>query len=94
MATPYDGEKGVGAITAQTALNASTATKILSTQNRTFGEVRNLDAAISIYIGGAEVSSSNGYLLKAGESFGLENFVGEFYAIAASGTPSVATIRW
>lgn len=94
MGTPDQSQKGVGVATAQTALNASTATKIFSSQSRVFGEVKNIDGSIVIYVGPSGVTAGTGYPLAAGAAFGLNDFVGELWAIAASGTPTIASIRW
>ena len=56
--------------------------------------IKNMDASITIYVGGANVTSSNGYPLLAGQSFPL-SLVGAGdlpYAIAASATPKMAVI--
>lgn len=49
--------------------------------------IRNHDAAISIYVGVAGVTSSTGILLKAGESITI-NTRGAVFAVSASGTPT------
>lgn len=79
----------------QNALS-TVAEKVLSTRaGRTFAEIKNMDAAITVYLGKDNtVSSANGYVLKAGEAFSLDNFVGEVWAIAASGTPTVCILEW
>ena len=55
---------------------------------------KNVDATITIYVGGSAVSSSNGYPLLAGQSIPA-NIVGDnevLYAISASGTPNMAVL--
>ena len=94
MGTPDKSLKGTGVATAQTALNSSSAVAILTAKSRVFAEIKNVDASISIYVGDTGVTSSTGYLVKAGEAFQLDNFVGVLYAIAASATPTVHTIQW
>ena len=54
--------------------------------------IRNMDAAITIYIGKATVTSANGFPLKAGESFPFDTSQ-LIQVIAASGTPSVSYIE-
>ena len=55
--------------------------------------LRNDDAAIIIYIGDSDVSSSNGFALAAGAavSFDIQSPVDwqELYAVAASGNPEL-----
>jgi hypothetical protein len=51
--------------------------------------IRNLDAAITVYVGTGTVTSSNGFPLLAGESCPF-SWVGAINVIAASGTPVVA----
>ena len=56
--------------------------------------LQNLDAAINIFIGGPDVSSSNGYALAPGASLPMQLF-GESeipYIVAASGTPTLAVL--
>lgn len=63
-----------------------------------FREVKNIDAAITIYLGDINVAIATGYPLAAGGAFNLSGagrlFVGDIYAIAASGTPSIAFIQY
>lgn len=55
--------------------------------------IRNLDATISIYVGFTSgVSSTTGMLLKASESIEIRT-KSTVYAIAASGTPTVAIMQ-
>lgn len=51
--------------------------------------LRNNDATITVYLGGSNVSSSNGFPLKAGEVMNLPTGPVEIYGIAASSTVSV-----
>jgi hypothetical protein len=60
-----------------------------STRRRRTILIRNLDASVSVYIGGSTVTTSNGMLIKAGESITISTSA-TVYAVAASGTPSVA----
>lgn len=78
--------------TSQTAISTSATQVAAARATRTGLLIRNLDAAISIYIGPTSgVTSGNGMLLKAGESVPV-TAVGTWYAIAASGTPTVAVL--
>ncbi len=89
---------GTGASALTTTQNAlSTAAEVVIAANtaRRFAEVKNTDATISMYIGKDNtVTSGNGHLLKAGESFGFEGYTGAIWMIAASATPTVTTIEW
>lgn len=81
--------------TAQVALNASAATQVFTAGDRRFAEIKNLDTSIVVYLGSTSaLTSATGYSLAAGATFALDNFIGTIYAIAASGTPSVAVIMW
>lgn len=82
-------------VASQTALNSSTSVAIAQNLNRTYLEVKNLDASIVVYLGHATgVTSSTGYPLAAGATFGFSNMSDAVYAIAASGTPTLAIIEW
>lgn len=80
-ATFYDNNQVTAATSAKTLVIAR-----LTRRAVTF---RNLDATISVYIGNATVTSTNGFLLKAGESV-TWNVTGLVQVIAASGSPVVA----
>lgn len=59
-------------------------------------KVNNLHATILVYVGPIGVTAANGYPVKAanGEvSFELAANSDALYAVAASGTPSVAVVR-
>lgn len=79
-------------VASQNALS-TTAEKIASVsagQHRVI--VKNTDASITVYLGHSDaVTSANGMPLLAGESIALYTR-GEVWAIAASGTPTVAII--
>lgn len=96
-----------GLAISRVALNAATATQVLfKDAGDTFGnmlggfrELKNIDAAIVIYIGpDSTVTSATGYPIAAGGAFNLSGagrlFLGEVWAIGASGTPAVATISY
>lgn len=57
-------------------------------------QIKNIDASITIYIGGANVTSSNGYPLLAGQSLAMQLLgSGDLpYAISASATPTMAVL--
>ena len=81
--------------TEQNALSTSAERVAVSNQHRIFLEIKNADAAISVYLGAdTSVTTSTGHLLKAGEAFAFENMPDEVWAIAASGTPTVTIIEW
>jgi hypothetical protein len=46
----------------------------------------------TIYLGGADVTSANGYKLDNGDKLTIENHTNPIYAVAASGTPSVSVL--
>jgi hypothetical protein len=75
----------------QVALSTTAATVAIARATRRRVTVKNLDAAITVYLGPATVTSGNGMELKAGESVEL-TWVGLLQGIAASGTPSVAVL--
>lgn len=86
--------KGTGLRTEQVALSTAVGLIRAANASRTFIEVKNMDASISIYVGPAGITTATGFLLKAGEAIGFEDFVGAIYGIAASSTPSVSIIEW
>lgn len=96
-----------GLVIARVALNAATATQLFAKDaGDAFGnmltgfrELKNIDAAIIIYIGPDNtVTAATGYPIAAGGAFNLSGpgrlFVGDMWAIAASGAPVVATIAY
>jgi hypothetical protein len=81
--------------TEQNALSTTAELIVAANNGRTMAEIKNADAAISIYLGSSSsVSTSNGHLLKAGESFVFQDYDGPIYAIAASGTPTVTILEY
>ena len=79
----------------QNALSTSAEVVIAANSARIFAEVKNADAAINMYIGfDGTVTTSNGHLLKPGESFSFEGYTGAIWMIAASGTPTTTFIEW
>lgn len=79
-------------VTAQVATSTTAATLIGINARRRMVIIRNLDSTISVYVGPATVTSSNGMLIKAGESVNVET-VALIQVISASGTPTVATLE-
>lgn len=81
--------------TSQNALSTTAEEIAVVKDGRDVIEVKNSDSSISIYLGvDSYVSASNGHLLKAGEAFVFERYVGPVWAVAASGTPTVTIIEW
>lgn len=79
----------------QTALSTSAKQILAANANRRFSEVKNMDASIIVYVGkDNSVTSGNGYPIKAGEAFDFEGYAGAIFAVAASGTPTLAYIEW
>lgn len=57
--------------------------------------IKNLDAAITVYIGPVGVTSSTGYPLLPGQSLPfsfITTEMGTVYCVAASGTPTLAIL--
>jgi hypothetical protein len=57
--------------------------------------IRNIDATNSVYIGDDEVSTTNGFLIKAGESFPvswLGTDAAGLWVLAVAGTPIVCIL--
>lgn len=75
------------------ATASTSAASIAARPDRRGIVIRNLDAAITIYVSGAPlVSSSNGMPLKAGESISIDTAAAVFY-VAASGSPVIAYLE-
>lgn len=73
----------------------STNSELISAANESRSRilVKNTDASIVVYVGEATgVTSSTGFPLAAGESVALYT-TAAVYAIAASGTPSIAIVE-
>ncbi len=78
------------------ALNASTPTALNAPQSDPCSLlVHNADGSIVVYLGGSDVTTSNGVPLAAGVKQSVNNLAGgeRLYAIAASGTPSVRVLK-
>lgn len=76
----------------QVALSTTAATLVAARTGRRRVTILNMDAAITIYIGKATVTSGNGFPLIAGASIRLETSA-LIQGIAASGTPTVAYVE-
>lgn len=84
------------AVTAQRVTVATTATRIDQTGADTFSgtslQVR--CATTDLYLGASDVTAATGYLLPAGDSFGVDLDAGEkLYAVVASGTAEAHVLR-
>lgn len=78
------------AIVDQTALAYTTST----TPYRV--AIKNMDGAISVYLGGSNVTSAgaNGYELPFGATISLDLYTGDvLWAVAASGTPNIRILE-
>ena len=87
------GPKGGATVAAgQVQLSTTSGTVRAARPGRKSITIRNMDSSISVYIGAGTVSSSNGFLLKAGESVSVDT-TAAVNGIAASGTPSVCFLE-
>lgn len=73
----------------QVATSTTAGTLIAVRATRRSVTVVNLDSAITVYIGAATVTSSNGFPLRAGQSISIDT-TALIQVISASGTPTVA----
>lgn len=87
--TKFQGAANIA--TGQVATSTTAATFVIARATRRSATLKNTDASITVYIGPATVTSSNGMPLKAGESISVD-WVGLIQVIAASGTPTVAYV--
>lgn len=56
--------------------------------------VDNIDGTATVYVGGADVTTSNGYPVRAGRDTSFDFEQGErMFAIVASGTQTIRTLR-
>lgn len=76
----------------QVAASTDAATLVAARAGRRSVTIKNLDAAIVVYVGKATVTAGNGMPLKAGESISID-WTGLIQVIAASGTPTVAYLE-
>lgn len=75
--------------TGQAATSTVAATLVIARATRRYVTVKNLDTAITVYVGPATVTSGNGLPLAAGESVNIP-WTGLVQVISASATPNVA----
>lgn len=75
----------------QVATSTTAGTLVIARPTRVSCLVRNIDTTITVYIGGATVTTANGMPLKPGESV-VVTAQTLWQVIAASGTPAVAVI--
>lgn len=87
-------------LSAQNALSTSAEEVASPNARRKRITIKNLDAMILVYVGpDATVDATTGYELAAGDVHASQHTwegasaTGEFYAIAASGTPSIAIVE-
>lgn len=77
----------------QNALSTTAEAIFVARPTRTRAVVKNIDSSIIVYVGEADtVTASTGMPLLAGESISLFT-TAAVYAIAASGTPTVALLE-
>jgi hypothetical protein len=83
---------------------STTAEAIVSSTNLTYTNtgtpyrvaIKNVDGAITVYLGGADVANTgaNGYELLFGTTISLDLYTGDvLYAVAASGTPNIRILE-
>ena len=77
--------------TSQVTASGTAGTVAIARPTRRQVTIKNTDAAITVYIGPATVTSGNGMPLKAGESITVRSVV-LVQVIAASGSPVVAVM--
>lgn len=64
-----------------------------SVNDRTTALVKNNDAAITVYLGGSDVDTTDGFPLPAGSTLVIDLGRGDdVWAVAASGTPTVSVL--
>ncbi len=77
-----------GQITATT----TPATLVAARPTRRSVTIKNINTSISVYVGLATVSSSNGMLLRSGESISID-YVGLIQVVAGSNSPNVSYVE-
>ena len=78
----------------QNALSTSSEKIVSAFNGARRVKIKNLDASIVVYVGTTTaVASTNGWGLKTNDVLELDDVAGELWAIAASGTPSIAIIE-
>src|SRR3989442_14900970 len=76
----------------QVTAGVAAATLLAARPTRHAVLIKNLDAAITVYVGAATVTTANGMPLKPGESISID-WTGLIQGIAASGTPKLAYLE-
>jgi hypothetical protein len=71
----------------QTAVNDTADIVWSATDTIKEGSIRNVGTN-DVYVGGADVTTADGYLLKSGESLALNYYTGNLYAVCATGLTS------
>lgn len=79
-------------VSGQAATSTTSAEAVAFRAGRTRVVLKNIDTAITIYVGTGTVTSSNSIPLLAGESIAL-NTAAAINALAASDTPNLAYIE-
>lgn len=76
----------------QIAATTTPATLVAARATRRSVTIRNINTSISVYVGLATVSSSNGMLLRAGDSISVD-YVGLIQVVAGSNSPNVSFLE-
>ncbi len=81
--------------TAQHTLSTTASSVAVAHPKGSVVKVKNLDAAILVYVGDAGVTATTGYRIDAGGELTLEypGVSEPLFAVAASGTPKVSVLR-
>lgn len=78
----------------QNALSTAAEMVVAAGRSKRKISIKNTDAAILVYIGtSAGVTAANGWVLGPAAVLEMDEHLGELWAIAASGTPSIAIIE-
>lgn len=88
----YRSPGGTTIATGQVTLSTSSGTVCAASTGRRVVTMRNTDASISVYLGATGVTTSTGYLVKAGESLTLTT-TATIAGVAASGSPVVCYVE-
>ncbi len=76
----------------QIAATTTPSTLVAARPTRRSVTIKNINTSISVYVGLATVSSSNGMLLRSGESISVD-YVGLIQVVAGSNSPNVSYIE-
>lgn len=96
MAIPVDLPKRKGLLTGQVLVGTFPTLLLASDHNRSFLEVKNLDANQNLYVGDETVDVPNGYPLLPGTAFTADTtvYTGDLYGVVAAGSVAAAVIEW